>query len=260
MNEQIKCACTNFYEDSTVKYLLGDIFHPGGLELTEKLGELLHLSSTNTVLDVASGEGISAIFLAKIFGCSVTGVDLSTANIKLAQQKVKESSLGNVHFKNGDAEKLPALDGEFSTVVSECAFCTFPDKTTAAGEMYRVLKPGGKIGITDMVVDQDSLPDDMKTLLYHAACVADARTAEEYITIFENAGFQRVKYYDCSYTLNEMTSNIRKQLLLAKLAVGLKKLNLGEIDSSHAKKMLAQAEDLMQKGVIGYGIIIAERE
>lgn len=260
MTEQIKCACTDFYEQDAVKYLLGDSFHPGGLNLTKKLGQELSLHETDQVLDIASGEGTSAIFMARTFGCGVTGVDLSMANLELAQKKADENCLSNVLFRLGDAEKLPTADQEFSSVISECAFCTFPDKKTAAAEMFRVLKPGGKVGITDMVVEQETLPEEMKTLLYHAACVADARTAEGYNEILKNAGFQDLKYFDHSYTLNEMLSDIRKKLLFAELAVGLKKLDLGEIDFANVKRILAEAEDLVKRGVIGYGIITGVRE
>lgn len=260
MTEQIKCACTGFYEQDAVKYLLGDSFHPGGLDLTKKLGQAIALQENDQVLDIASGEGTSAFFMAQTFGCMVTGVDLSRANLELAQKKAAENGLHKVFFRLGDAEKLPVANKEFSSVISECAFCTFPDKKTAAAEMYRVLKPGGKVGITDMVVEQETLPEEMKTLLYHAACVADARTAEGYIGILESAGFRNLQYFDHSYTLNEMLNDIRKRLLLAELAVGLKKMDLGDIDFANVKKILAEAEDLVKRGVIGYGIITGVKE
>ncbi|MCL4442267.1 MAG: methyltransferase domain-containing protein [Firmicutes bacterium] len=148
MSERIKCACTSFYEQDAVKYLLGESFHPGGVDLTHKLGLALGLKNSDTVLDVASGQGTSAVFLARTFGCSVTGVDLSKANIEVAEKNAADSGVSNVLFRAGDAEKLPASDQEFCAVVSECAFCTFPDKETASKEIYRVLKAGGKGGIT----------------------------------------------------------------------------------------------------------------
>ncbi|MFZ3172420.1 MAG: methyltransferase domain-containing protein [Carboxydocellales bacterium] len=260
MTGNIKCACTNFYEQDAVKFLLGESFHPGGVDLTAKLGQLLGLHPADKVLDVASGQGTSAIFLAQTVGCTITGIDLSLENIKVGQQKAAENNLVNVFFRPGDAEKLPAANQEFSVVVSECAFCTFPDKQTAAEEMFRVLKPGGKVGITDMIVDQDSLPEAMKTLLYQAACIADAHTAEEYLNILGAVGFQNLQFYDHSYTLTEMINNVRKRLLMAELAVGLKKLDLGELDFAAVKKMLAEAEGLVKKGIIGYVIITGEKE
>lgn len=260
MSEQIKCACASFYEQDAVKYLLGESFHPGGVDLTAKLGRQLGLTGSDNVLDVASGQGTSSIFMAGAFGCSVTGIDLSRINIAMAEQKAAENGLHKVFFRIGDAEKLPVSDGEFSAVISECAFCTFPDKETAAKEMYRVLQPGGKIGITDMIVEQGKLPAAMKTALYHAACIADASTQEEYLRIFEAAGFNKLRYYDHSYTLTEMLTTIRKRLLFAEIAVGLKKLNLGDLDFRQLKKLLSDAELLIQQGVLGYGIITGIKE
>lgn len=260
MSESIKCACTSFYEQNAVQYLLGESFHPGGVDLTEKLGRTLGLTGSDTVLDVASGQGTSTVFLARTFGCSVTGVDLSQANLKTAEQKAADSGLSDVFFRVGDAEKLPASDQEFCAVVSECAFCTFPDKETASREMYRVLKSGGKVGITDMTVDQGQLPEEMKTLLYHAACIADARSAGDYVDILASAGFKDLKVEDHSYTLNEMVDSVRKRVLFAELAVGLKKLDLGDVNLKEVKRLLVEAEGLIKQGIIGYVMITGIKE
>ena len=177
MSSSIKCACTDFYESDIVKFLLGDSFHPGGLELTKKLGEAVVLKPADSVLDVASGPGTSACLLAKSFGCRVTGVDLSELNLAGARARAMEEQVEEqVCFVLGDAEKMPFSDNQFDVVISECAFCTFPAKSIAAREKYRVLKPGGRLGFTDMAVDQKQLPEEMKSLLFHAACIADART------------------------------------------------------------------------------------
>jgi len=73
--ERVKQCCAQLYESDLAKLLLGDSFHPGGVRLTERLGEILGLGPLSRVLDVASGEGTSAIFLAEHFGCQVLGVD-----------------------------------------------------------------------------------------------------------------------------------------------------------------------------------------
>src|SRR5271156_7003716 len=73
----IKQCCANVYGSDAAKYLLGDSFHPGGLRLTEELASLLALTPATVVLDVASGKGTTALFLAEKFGCRVIGIDLS---------------------------------------------------------------------------------------------------------------------------------------------------------------------------------------
>lgn len=256
MSSPIKCACTDFYESDIVKFLLGDSFHPGGLELTKKLGEAVGLKPTDTVLDVASGQGTSACWLAKTFGCRVTGVDLSEQNLAVARAKaIEEQVEEQVCFVLGDAEKLPFPNNQFDVVVSECAFCTFPGKEIAAREKYRVLKPGGWLGFTDMAVDQKHLPEEMKGLLFHAACIADARTVEEYHQILGEAGFTDLTAVDCRDSLVEMMSLIRQRLFMAELAVGLKKLDLGKIDFAQGKRWLTLSEELIKNGVISYVLI-----
>src|SRR6266581_4141441 len=141
----VKACCAAVYQNDYVRLLLGNSFHPGGAELTGHLGEVLGLGPADHVLDVASGKGTSAFVLADAFGCRVTGLDYGERNV--AEANAANHPLCN--FRPGDAERLPFPDASFDAVISECAFCTFPDKPTAAGEMQRVLKPYGRLGLTD---------------------------------------------------------------------------------------------------------------
>ncbi|MCL5289733.1 MAG: methyltransferase domain-containing protein [Bacillota bacterium] len=260
MTNQIKCACSNFYESDAVKYLLGHSFHPGGLALTQKMGEAVGLKSGHNLLDVASGQGTSACFLARTFGCSATGVDLSKKNLELARSRARQEGIEDkVSFVPGDAESLPFAEKQFDVVVSECAFCTFPSKEIAAREKFRVLKPGGHLGFTDMAVDQQRLPEEMKDMLFHAACVADARTVEEYHQILGDAGFIHLTAVDCREALSQMLADIKQRLFMAELAVGLKKLHLGDIDFAKGKSWLALGEKLLYEGVISYVLITGQR-
>src|SRR5689334_3666393 len=97
--ENIKQCCAQLYESDLAKILLGDSFHPGGLKLTERLGELLHLTPASRVLDVASGKGTSAFFLAERFGCHVVGTDYGSQNIAQANEIAATKGLSSrVHF------------------------------------------------------------------------------------------------------------------------------------------------------------------
>ena len=82
--ETVKQCCARLYESDFAKMLLGDSFHPGGLKLTERLGTLLGLTAQSRVLDIASGKGTSALFLAERFGCEVLGIDYSGQNVEKA--------------------------------------------------------------------------------------------------------------------------------------------------------------------------------
>jgi ubiquinone/menaquinone biosynthesis C-methylase UbiE len=171
MEEQsVKQCCATFYGSDFARMLLGDSFHPGGTRLTERLGQLLALTSQSHVFDVASGRGTSAFHLAESFGCKVIGVDLSEENVGLATAEAAERGLaGQVSFQLGDAERLPFEDDSFDAILCECAFCTFPSKPVAAHEFYRVLKPGGQLGLSDLTRIETAIPG-LEGLLSWIAC------------------------------------------------------------------------------------------
>lgn len=119
--------------------------------LTLRLGKLLQLGPASRVLDVASGQGTSAFLLAQRFGCQVVGIDYGALAIQQAATRARERGLDHlVTFQTGDAEQLPVPSASFDALLCECAFCTFPNKTVAAAEFQRVLKPGGRVGVSDL--------------------------------------------------------------------------------------------------------------
>jgi len=122
VSAEVKQCCANLYESDFAKLLLGDSFHPGGLKLTGRLGHLLHLDRNSRVLDVASGRGTSAMFLAERFGCKVVGLDFGQQNVQRANSEAAERGLSAlVQFEQGDSESLPFPDGSFDAVICECA-------------------------------------------------------------------------------------------------------------------------------------------
>src|SRR5260370_18339565 len=96
--DTVKQCCARVYESDFAKLLLGDSFHPGGVKLTERLGTLLRLTAQSRVLDIVSGKGTSALFLAERFGCEVLGIDYSAQNVKQASA----AGARPVRFRNGD--------------------------------------------------------------------------------------------------------------------------------------------------------------
>ncbi|TKJ29984.1 MAG: methyltransferase type 11 [Chloroflexi bacterium B3_Chlor] len=252
-NREIKLCCATFYESDLVRMLLGDVLHPGGLALTERLGRLMGLGPDQRVLDVACGRGASAVHLAERFGCHVTGLDYGTENVAAAQALAADRGIARLTaFRQGDAEALPFDDATFDAVISECSFCTFPDKATAATEMARVLRPASRLGLADITVS-GTLPEDLQTLLGWVACVAGAGTPEEYVATLEKAGFAHFTVEDQRDALLEMVQDVRRKLLAVELAVGLGKLDLGELDLSEGKRLARRAVDLIESGVVGYG-------
>lgn len=211
------------------------------------------------MLDVAAGRGTSAFCLAEKFGCKVTGIDLSEDNVRLANQEAEQRALsGSVRFQYGDAENLPFIDSTFDAVICECAFCTFPNKPQAAQQFFRILKPGGQLGLSDLTRTQESIPE-LEGLLSWIACIGDALPVERYTALFKGAGFEVRTVEDQSDCLLEMVQQVRGKLLGAEIAVGLKKLDLPGIDFSTAKQFAQTALQATCEGKLGYVVISAQK-
>lgn len=258
-DQEIKLCCATFYQSDLVRALLGDVFHPGGLDLTSHLGTAMGLKSTDRVLDIASGRGVSAVHLAKHFQCHITGLDFGFENISAAQELASTQGVSPLAvFHQGEAENLPFDDNSFEAVISECSFCTFPDKTKVAREMARVLGRGGRLGITDVTVNSP-LPEDIQSVLSWVTCITGAGTPSSYISEFKAAGFSDFMVEDHGEALLEMLKGIRLKLMAAELAAGLGKFNFGDFDLGEAKRLAQRVVGLIEKGVITYTLFVAEK-
>lgn len=255
----VKQCCANLYESDLAKVLLGDSFHPGGLKLTERLGQLLQLGERSRVLDVASGRGTSALFLAEKLGCTVIGLDYGKQNVDMANASAAERGFSfRVRFEHADAEQLPFPDASFDAVICECAFCTFPDKAKAACEFARVLRHGGMVGISDLTRSAE-LPKELEGLLAWISCIADAQPVQEYLQWFASALLAPRTTESHDEALHEMVRQVQAKLLGAEVLVGLKKISLPGIDFSSARQMAATALSAVQWGHLGYALISAEK-
>jgi arsenite methyltransferase len=253
----LKSCCAALYQSDFARMLLGDSFHPGGLRLTARLGEQLGLAPNARVLDVASGTGESALFLARQFGCHVAGVDFGSQSVKEANSRAEAAQADHlVSFVEGDAEHLDFPDGSFDAVVCECAFCTFPDKRAAASEFARVLRPGGRVGISDLT-RSGPLPRDLEGLLAWIACIADARPVEEYAGYLEGAEFDVTTIEAHNNALAEMARDVQGRLLGIEIMVKLKKLDLPGADFEQAKQVARAAANAIREGLLGYSLIVA---
>lgn len=257
---RVKACCANAYSSDIVGLLLGDSYHPGGLTLTRHLATLLGLQPGQRVLDLAAGRGTTALLLAHEHRVHVNGLDLSAANIALARGVADDAGLADqVTFTVGDAEHLPYPDAAFDAVICECALCTFPDKPQAVSEIARVLKPGGRLGLTDVTADPTRLPAELQTLAAWAACVADARPLAEYTTLLAQAGLTVTTTEHHSHALTRMIDQIEARLQLVRMTARQRAETLG-IDFTRAGPILAAARAAVANGELGYGLVIARRE
>ena len=255
----LKSCCANLYSSEAVRLLVGESFHPGGIELTRRLADLLDLRPGDEVLDIASGPGTSAVELASSLGCSVTGVELSASSRERAEERAAAAGVQDrVRFVAGDAERLPVDAAAFDAVICECAFCTFPGKSQAAAEIQRVLRPGGRVGLSDLTRRAD-LPEELKGLLAWVACVADAGTVEEYMGHLRSAGLVPGVTEDHSGALLELAEQISSRLSVLSLASQLGQLALPQVGWADARAMAASAMTEIRNGNLGYAILVARK-
>ncbi len=253
-----KACCAAIYASDWVRLLLGDSFHPGGVALTERLGVLLGLHAGLRLLDVAAGRGTSALQIAQRFGCQVVGVDYALANVEAARGAAAAAGLADrVEFVQADAEDLSGLaDASFDAVICECAFCTFPDKATAGREIRRVLRPGGRFGLSDLT-RSGPLPSDLEGLLAWIACLAGAHSVDEYIADLRAGGLSVVRVEAHDDALAELVQQVRARLLVTEVAVQLRRLALPGADLAYGRELAAKAAAAVAAGNLGYALIVA---
>jgi ubiquinone/menaquinone biosynthesis C-methylase UbiE len=255
----VKQCCAAIYESDAARLLLGDSFHPGGAKLTERLGRILNLTSRTRVLDVAAGNGTSAIFMAEMFGCQVVGVDYGQRNVDEANRHAKDRGLGErVSFQRGDAERLQFPHGVFDVVICECAFCMFPNKQAAANEFRRVLSAGGQVGISDLT-RIGTLAPELDGLLSWIACIADAQPLATYQALLSAAELEVGVTEEHNVALIELVDQMRTRLLAAEVMVGLKKLALPGFNFEVAKNSAKHALEAIKRGRLGYAIVTASK-
>jgi arsenite methyltransferase len=257
--EQIKSCCAAAYGQDAVALVLGESYHPGGLALTRRLANALGLRSGHRVADIASGPGATACTLATEYDVMVDGVDLGESTVERARAAAEQAGLSDkVRFHLGDAERLPLPDDTFDALVCECAFCTFPDKATAAAEFARVLRPGGRVGITDVTVAGTGLPEELTTLAAWVACVADARSVHEYTEILAGAGLRTTRAEPHDDAIARMIDQVEARIRLLRMSAA-DRLAAASVDTDAVLHYTALAKQAVADGLIGYALLIAEK-
>ncbi len=229
------------------------ILHPGGLGLTRELAELCHAQSGKSLLDVASGTGESACYLAESLGCRVTGIDHSAFMVGTAKQKAKDRKL-EVGFQEADAHHLPFETGTFDVVICECTTCAL-DKARVIHEMVRVARTGGYVGISDLYWKENA-PSSLKSGL---AEIEGERpeTIEGWIRLLDEAGLQDIQTVDRSGSLADMSEEMRHQLgIVGYVKIVLRVLRRWGI-SGVARVM--QSEKIFRSKHLGYAIVVGRK-
>ena len=238
--------------------LLGESFHPGGTALTKQLAEMALAGPDDRVVDVACGTGTTAHILALEFGAQVLGIDYSAVMIDRAnRQWTSPDYRYRPSFCRGNVFQLPVATASQDIVFCECALCTFIDPMLALNEFLRVLKPGGRIALSDITIDKP-IPAALQNILAHNICVAGAHSVKQYQSMISEAGFSTIRTKLTNHVLFDMIERIERRLELSEVMLELQQSALAD-ESSNARQTLTDARDFLSSGGAGYALFSARK-
>jgi SAM-dependent methyltransferase len=198
---------------------------------------IAELKPGEVVLDLGSGGGIDCFLAAKQVGPEgrVIGLDMTTDMIKLARRNAKKIGATNVEFRYGEMEDIPLPDASVDAIISNCVINLSPDKDAVFGEAYRVLRPGGWMMISDIMVDGE-LPQAIRSRLdAWAGCIAGALDEAVYLDKIRAAGFEQVEIVSRDHaSVDEVLEQEDAQLVI----VGPD----GPIEGEEARALLAEVD------------------
>src|SRR4030066_2240317 len=152
------------------------------------------LKKGEVVLDLGSGAGFDCFLAANIVGKTgkIIGVDMTPEMIEKARENARKGNYENIEFRLGEIENLPVADNHVDAVISNCVINLVPDKERVFRETFRVLKPGGRLMVSDMVLVGE-LPESIKnSVAAYIGCLAGAIMKDKYLEAIKAAGFKRV--------------------------------------------------------------------
>jgi SAM-dependent methyltransferase len=229
--EKCGCGCGSNVSESIgySREELGSV--PEDADLSLGCGNPVALASLKegeTVVDLGSGGGLDCFLAAKRVGLKgkIIGVDMTPEMLDKARRNCRKGGYKNVEFRLGEIENLPVADNTADVVISNCVINLSPEKQRVFNEAFRVLKPGGRLMISDMVLLEE-LPDAVKkNVLAYVGCVAGAEKKAEYVGMIKRAGFQEVRvveetHLSAGVTLDDPTVRaLMKELKLTRKSAG----------------------------------------
>jgi SAM-dependent methyltransferase len=198
------CSPAGSVEDIAVQigYDKKDLAHiPEGSNLGLGCGAPLEYADVQpgeTVLDLGSGAGFDCFLAARIVGEKgrVIGVDMTAEMLERARANARESGFNNVEFHLGEIEHLPVADDSVDLIISNCVINLSPEKEQVFREAHRVLKPGGRMLVSDLVLRRDLSPRLKSSVEAYVGCIAGASKKDEYLRLMREAGFRNVEIVD----------------------------------------------------------------
>ena len=258
-DHDLLACCAEVYGHPLARWLLGDSMHPGGLALTRKMARVLDLGPHSRVLDLGSGRGATAVYLARTFGCRVIGVTPEASGVAAGREMAHQQGVaGLVEFVRGDGGQSPVREGSFDAVFAECVLSVLPDKEAALQRCHSILVEGGRLGLNDVTLN-GPLPPDLDSLLANAGCLGGALALERYRHLAEAVGFQVESCQELPEVAAGFLREISGRLLLAEAAAGLGKIPLDPGGLREAKRVLLALQGAVDRGVLSYGLLVARR-
>ncbi len=156
---------------------------------------LAELKPGEIVLDLGSGGGIDVLLSARRVapGGKAYGLDMTDEMLALARENQKKAGVDNVEFLKGEIENIPLPDHSVDVIISNCVINLSADKDKVLREAYRVLKPGGRFAVSDVVTRGEILPEIRQSILLWVGCVAGALEEDEYRQKLASAGFENIE-------------------------------------------------------------------
>ena len=200
-SEKPSCGCTGSVEEisKNIGYSEEELSSvPEGSNMGLGCGNPVALASLKegeTVLDLGSGGGFDCFLAANKVGPKgkVIGVDMTPEMLDKARENLGKSRHKNVEFRLGEIENLPVADNSVDAIISNCVINLSPDKRRVFKEAFRVLKPGGRLMVSDIVLLKE-LPEEIrKSVEAYVGCVAGAMLKDEYLSTIGKAGFKDVE-------------------------------------------------------------------
>lgn len=228
--------------------------HYGGTDAVDTLARLAGIGRAHQVLDVCSGMGGPARWLAHAFGCRVTGLDLTASRVESARRLTEMVGLSDrVHFVHGDAAAMPFPDARFDAVIGEEAWVHVPDKPALIGHARRVLKPGGVVAFTDIVERAPLAAGEARQMAAQMQFPVIA-TPAQYRRWLIDAGFRIEHEHDLS---DEWTRVLQDRLKMYQSLRDTTVARFGQAHFAHWDQMYTAFVGLYSAGKLGGLRIVA---
>jgi arsenite methyltransferase len=200
------CGCNASASEADEAGLFGAELYDAGsraeagpaLELSLGCGNptaIAELNDGETVLDLGSGAGGDVLLSARRVGASgkAYGLDMTDEMLELARENARQAEVGNVEFLKGYIEQIPLPDSSVDVVISNCVINLSGDKQRVLSEAARVLKPGGRFAVSDVIADEDMDEVTKRDMAQWTGCIAGALTERQFTQALQQAGFQSIE-------------------------------------------------------------------